>query len=283
MAAELLLELERRNRLPERYSILEVSADLQQRQFETLQRLAPHLLPRVDWLSTLPQTGFRGVVLANEVLDTLPVHRFSVRGDALVECYVTWKNSRFDWRELPLANPAIAQRLEANAGSLPDGFTSEVNLAADAWIAALADCLQSGVVLLIDYGFPSREYYHPQRNQGTLMCHYRHRSHSDPFVYPGLQDITAHVDFTSIAEAAYHCGLAVAGYTTQAYFLLANGIQDMINEVEPGGTQYLRLSQQIKTLTLPSEMGELFKVLALTKAYDYPLQGFQYRDLRGKL
>ncbi|WP_455367107.1 SAM-dependent methyltransferase, partial [Kaarinaea lacus] len=139
------------------------------------------------------------------------------------------------------------------------------------------------VMLIIDYGFPRAEYYHPQRAQGTLMCHYRHRSHDDPFVYPGLQDITAHVDFTAAAEAADAAGLRVAGYNSQAMFLLANGLETMLQSIDVNNPEFLRLARQVKTLTMPGEMGELFKVMALSKGYDRPLQGFQLQDLRVKL
>lgn len=162
-------------------------------------------------------------------------------------------------------------------------YCSEINLAAEDWIQTWAEHLQQGVVLLIDYGFPAHEYYHPQRVDGSLMCHYRHRAHDDPFIYPGLQDITAHVDFTAIAEAAFKAGLDVHGYTTQAMFLLSSGLESLLMDVgELEQQQQLILSQQVKKLTLPAEMGELFKVMALTKLYDEPLTGFVH-NMRGKL
>jgi SAM-dependent MidA family methyltransferase len=165
---------------------------------------------------------------------------------------------------------------------LPVGYVSEINLNAEAWIRSVADLLETGLILLIDYGFPRHEYYHPDRSSGTLMCHYRHRAHDDPFVLVGLQDITAHVDFTAMAEAAHAAGLQVAGYTTQAAFLLANGIAEFMNDA---GDERSRLerAQHIKKLTLPHEMGELFKVLALTRNFDEQLQGFTLRDLRRRL
>jgi SAM-dependent MidA family methyltransferase len=151
------------------------------------------------------------------------------------------------------------------------------------WIAALANVLESGLVLLVDYGFPRHEYYHAQRAQGTLMCHYRHRAHDDPFVYPGLQDITAHVDFTALAEAAVQAGLDVGGYCAQAHFLLSCQLDKMVAACDPQDPAYLAITQQVRTLTSPEEMGELFKVIALTKSLSTPLMGFSFRDQREKL
>jgi SAM-dependent MidA family methyltransferase len=291
MAAEILAELERLESLPNSYWILELSAELQQRQQETIAARVPHLMDRVQWLRSLPEQPFRGVVLANEVLDAMPVHRISwpaENGELPKEAYVAWQQDRFVWQlDLPGSD-----RLRQSASDIETllgehqgrEYYSEINLAAEAWINTMAEVLQAGMVLIIDYGFPRHEYYHPQRNTGTLMCHYRHRSHDDPFVYPGLQDITAHVDFTAVAEAGAAAGLHVAGYNTQGFFLLASGLHDMLAEVDPNDTaNYLRLSQQVKTLTLPSEMGELFKVIALTRGIDIPLLGFSQQDLRNRL
>jgi SAM-dependent MidA family methyltransferase len=267
--------------LPETYSILELSAELQQRQRQTLERKAPHLLERVVWL-TQPPAEFRGVVLANEVLDAMPVHRVRLQERQWRELRVGWNGQRFDWLSAPLEDGEVLRRLEG-LEALPEGYTTEVCIRADAWISQLGNTLREGLILLIDYGFPRHEYYHPERGQGTLMCHYRHRAHSDPFVYPGLQDITAHVDFTAVAEAALAAGLSVHGYTTQAMFLLATGLEQAMDGVEDAEQQY-RLAQQIKTLTLPSEMGELFKVMALGKGLaEITLMGFALHDLRGKL
>jgi len=280
MAADILLQLERMQALPSSYYILELSADLQQRQRQTLEHKAAHLLPRVVWLQQLPQT-FHGVILANEVLDAMPVHRLRLEHGQWRELLVGWDGPRLGWQAMPLEDAQVQQRLEGL--DLPEPYTTEVCTRADAWVAQLGEILQSGLVLLIDYGFPRHEYYHPERSQGTLMCHYRHRAHADPFVYPGLQDITAHVDFTAVAEAALSAGLSVYGYTTQAMFLLATGLEQAMDGVEDAEQQY-RLAQQIKTLTLPSEMGELFKVMALGKGLaDITLMGFALHDMRGKL
>ncbi|HEB93611.1 MAG TPA: SAM-dependent methyltransferase [Gammaproteobacteria bacterium] len=281
MAADLLAELALLGRLPERYFLLELSADLRQRQHETLAQKVPHLLARVQWLDSLPDGGFRGVVLANELLDALPVHLFQVEADGFTERCVTWRDGRFQWCSAGIGDVALAQGLAMRGEGLPEGYVSELNLAAGGWIGSVATLLQAGVVLLIDYGFPRHEYYHPQRDRGTLMCHYRHRVHDDPFVYPGLQDITAHVDFTAIAECAVDSGLDVLGYNTQGLFLLANGITELAQSDDE--REQLRLAQQVRTLTLPGDMGELFKVMALGRNYDVPLRGFMLQDLRGKL
>lgn len=296
MAADILAELERLDCLPAEYQILELSAELQQRQAQTIAAKVPHLVGRVTWLTALPAQPFNGIVLANELLDAMPVHRFCLpenSGTAPREAFVRWQEDRFAWLFDVPSSERLQERIAAIANLLgsnylgrerPQEFVSEINLAAEAWVKTIADCLNAGLILIIDYGFPRHEYYHPQRNTGTLMCHYRHRNHMDPFVYPGLQDITAHVDFTAIAEAAADSGLNVAGYNTQGFFLLAAGLNEMMAEVDPNNTvEYLRLSQQVKTLTLPGEMGELFKVLALTRNVEAPLLGFALQDLRNRL
>jgi len=283
MAADILLELERLQQLPAVYLILEVSGELRQRQRDTLQKQVPHLLDRVKWLDTLPGRGFRGVILANEVLDAMPVHLFFKDRQKLGELYVAWDGERFVWQKGGFSNSQIEARVKALNDRLPDNYRSEINLAMDAWIVSMAEMMEQAVMLIIDYGFSTQEYYHPQRAQGTLMCHYRHRSHDNPFVYPGLQDITAHVDFTAVAEAADGAGLQVAGYNTQAMFLLANGLETMLQSVGVDDPEFLQLARQVKTLTMPGEMGELFKVMALTRGYTHTLQGFQLQDLRVKL
>jgi len=287
MAADILAELERLGGLPARYQILELSADLRARQGETLAARVPHLLERVVWLDRLPD-AFAGVVLANEVLDAMPVHRFGVEAGQDFEWYVGWEDDGFVWRRGPLSDARLAARITALRGlpgvELPERFESEINLAAEDWMRSVAAILHSGMALIIDYGYPRREYYHPQRAGGTLMCHYRQRAHPDPLILAGLQDITAHVDFTAVAEAAVEGGLDVAGYTTQAHFLLACGLGTVLAELAGDDpVRHMELAAQVKRLTLPSQMGELFKVLALTRGFDAPLLGFSLRDLRGGL
>ncbi len=287
MAADVLAEMEVLGCLPEHYFILDVSADLRQRQRETLERRVPYLVERVRWLDRLPESGFTGVVLANELLDAMPVHLFRVENEGAQELYVAWEDDRFTWRSGLLSDPRLDERIAVIVDELGDwspGYTSEINLAAEDWVRSIAAMLERGLVLIIDYGFPRREYYHLERAGGTLMCHYRHRTHPDPLIHTGLQDITAHVDFTAVAEAAVEAGLAVAGYATQAHFLLGSGLMEMAAASNPDDTrQHLQLTQQVKKLTLPSEMGELFKVIALTRDIDMPLAGFSFQDQRGRL
>lgn len=283
MAADILAECERLQLLPDRYFILELSADLRQRQQERLVDSVPHLMNRVEWLDELPSSGFRGVVVANELLDALPVHCFAVEQDGIKERFVTWCEGRFQWLIDESESSSLSEQINTQAGELPVGYQSEINLAANAWITSIAGLLEAGVILLVDYGYSCAEYYHPERSSGTLMCHYRHRAHDDPFVYPGLQDITASVDFTAIAEGAVSAGLEVRGYTSQAYFLLANGITELAEADAGSERERLLNAQQIRTLTMPGEMGELFKVMALSKKYNAPLKGFSLQDMRHRL
>jgi SAM-dependent MidA family methyltransferase len=286
LATSLLSALADQDRVPDRYFILEVSADLRERQRRLIQERLPAFVERVHWLDTLPQERLQGVVLANEVLDALPVHRFRVEAGGIGEFYVTWEGNHFVWR-LGQAPEALTQAMtrlqQALLEPLAPGYTSEVNLAAGPWIATIGAVLEAGLVLLIDYGFPHREHYHPQRHEGTLMCHYRHRVHGDPLILVGLQDITAHVDFSAVAEAAHSAGLSVAGYTTQADFLLATGLLDYAVRAGGDARAQWELAQQVKLLTLPSEMGELFKVMALTRGIGGHLTGFSRSDQRGRL
>lgn len=287
MAADLLLELERLDILPRRYCILELSGELRERQRSAIEAVAPRLAGRVEWLDQLPDDGIRGAIVGNEVLDAMPITRFRLRGGAVVELGVAVEGGRFVWREMP-ASESLRERVEAlqrASGSVwCDGYESEINTALGPWIASLATSLEAGVMLFIDYGFSRREYYHPDRSGGTLMCHYRHRAHPDPLILPGLQDITAHVDFTAVAEAAHESGLKVEGYTTQANFLLGAGIDRFLHPGERPVAEHLRLAQGAKKLLLPSEMGELFKVIGLSRNFTgSPLSGFALRDLRNML
>jgi len=281
LAADMLLELEQRNNLPDRYNILEVSADLRCRQQALLQQRLPHLMDRVHWLDTLPE-HFMGAIVANEVLDALPVHRVRWQGSTPNEQGVAWSEQGFIWQERPLDEPALLQaaQLINESSSLPDNYVSEICLAARGLVNSLAHCLTQGAMLFMDYGFGAREFYHAQRAAGTLMCHYRHHAHDDPFWLPGLQDITAHVNFTDIAEVGIDAGLELLGYTNQAFFLINSGIADLLKDTSPENLRdYLPLSAQLQKLTSPAEMGELFKVLALGKNRANPLSGFARGDL----
>jgi SAM-dependent MidA family methyltransferase len=287
LAADLLEALADAGHLPERYLILELSGTLRDEQQATLARRVPRLLDRVEWLDAPPAEGFRGLVFGNEVADALPVSRFRIGADGVVEeAHVAIEGDGFAWSWRP-ASPELdagVAALQAEVGALPGGYTSEVCLRLAPWVATLAAPLAAGALLLIDYGYPRREYYLPERADGTLQCHYRQRAHGDPLRLAGLQDITAHVDFTALAEAGHATDLAVAGYTTQAHFLLGCGLDGLLAESDPNDTAaHLALMQQVRALTLPGEMGERFQALALTRGLDRPLRGFALRDLRGRL
>jgi len=282
LAVQLLGELERLEALPQRYLILEVSAHLRTVQRETIVReLPPALVERVQWLERLP-TDFSGCIIANEVLDALSVHVISSHQDGIYERGIGIEGDGFGWQERKLEAGVlhdIARELK-----LPADYMTEVCLALPALIASLADVLQRGAMLLIDYGFPRSEYYHPQRGGGTLMCHYRHLAHDNPLLFPGLQDITAHVDFTGVAEAGVKHGLQVLGYTSQAQFLINSGITDLLSRISPSdAASYLPLAAEAQKLLSPAEMGELFKVIALGKGLEQPLQGFTRGDKRHAL
>lgn len=277
LALDMLAELEQLGALPESYSILEVSADLRQRQQALLQQHLPHLAQRVHWLDALPES-YSGAVVANEVLDALPVHLVHWHDSALAERGVVVQGEGFAWAERDIA--AAALRAAAQKIVVPDDYVSEIGLAAQGLIHSLASRMQCGALLFIDYGFGAREFYHAQRSKGTLMCHYRHHAHDDPFYLPGLQDITAHVDFTAIAEAGIDAGLSLMGYTNQAFFLINGGITELLAQVSPEDLRtYLPLSAQMQKLTSPAEMGDLFKVIALSKNLEVRLSGFARGDL----
>jgi len=281
LAARLLIELERLQQLPEHYYLLELSADLRQRQREMIKQKAPHLINRVRWIDTLPTEKIRGVVLANELLDAMPVTLFRTTQEGTVERGVALDGDEFVWRDIP-ASPSLTERVEKL--QLENDYTSEINFQAEAWIRTVSNQMEAGVVLLIDYGFPTHEYFHPQRHMGTLMCHYRHRAHDNPLILVGLQDITAHVDFTTMANAAVESGFDVLGYTAQAPFLMSNGLEELVAKSDPDNARvHLEMTSQIKKLTLPSEMGELFKVMALGKNVDLELDGFRLQDRRNRL
>jgi|CZKO01.1.fsa_nt_gi SAM-dependent MidA family methyltransferase len=283
LAAGVLTRLAELEQLPRHYYILEVSADLRVRQSETLEGLPAALRSRVAWLDALPATPITGVVLANEVADALPFQRFVIDAEALYQRGVGLSD---DAALVDADRPASAA-LRAELGRIaPNGwprrYLSELCPMLGPWVAAIAEALSRGAVFLIDYGLPRHEYYHPQRNRGTLRCHFRHRAHDDPLLYPGLQDITAWVDFTRVAEAAVDAQLEVAGFCTQAAFLLANGIEAELAAAS-NTLERARLASQARVLLLPGEMGERFKVMALTRGFDEPLCGFAYQDLRRSL
>jgi SAM-dependent MidA family methyltransferase len=322
MAAAVLESLAAVGMLPERYSILEVSGDLAERQRERLSALPASLRERVIWLERLPERPVRGVILANEVLDALPCQRFVVgevahpaalgrlgagdsgAGDpsrrevgdtasfgsaigesAVYELGVSSSGDAFVERAAS-SDTALAAACESLLKELPQplasGYTSEVCLRLEPWIAGVGDCLERGLLLLFDYGLPRSHYYHPQRVNGTLRCHFKQLAHDDPYINVGVQDITAWVDFTRVAEAGLAAGLDVAGFCTQAGFLLATGIESFVAEAV-GTVEATRRAGEARRLLMPGEMGEAFKVMALTRDYDTVLDGFALQDLRHSL
>ena len=317
MAASVLTTLASLGSLPEQYAILEVSADLRERQRARIEQLPAGLRDRVTWLDTLPSKPMRGVILANEVLDALPCQRIVIRGDDVRELGVSVEAHlgrepgasveaasstaselavnrgaaagsgervsddravSFVEREAPARAEVAAAWRAVRSGlhfELEAGYRTELCTRLEPWIAGLSDSLEQGLVLLFDYGLPRAHYYHPQRTDGTLRCHYKQRAHGDPFINVGVQDITAWVDFTRVAEAADSAQLEVSGFATQAAFLLGLGIESLIADV--------RLASEARKLLMPGEMGEAFKAMALTRGLGIPLSGFSVQDLRHSL
>jgi SAM-dependent MidA family methyltransferase len=287
LAVDILQQLEKLDCLPEQYLIIELSAELKQRQEQLLQEKIPHLYSRVRWLNQLPEDVANAVVIANEVLDAMPVECFRVFDNKIEALMVGVEDDKLTIR-YSRANEVTEEKISSiqqrSEIEFSDGYRSEYNPAIAGWLSALDSKIDKMVALLIDYGYNEKEYYHADRTEGTLMCYYQHRAHDDIFWWPGLQDITAFVNFTDVAYCAVDLDMKVSGYTTQAAFLLANGLSDLhAEQVTDDVQQQIKLSQQIKTLTLPSEMGDRFKVMALTKNYDEPLVGFSMLDLRNRL
>lgn len=280
LAADLLAALEASDCLPEHYAIIELSGELRVRQAQILKERVPHLLERVCWLDALPE-DFSGCILANEVLDVMPVQLVVWREGSIFErCVALDESAYFVWQDRPAQG-----RLLAAAQALPvqmpeEGeYLSEICLAAQAWVTDWAARLRCGAMILIDYGYPQAEYYLPSRYSGTLQCYYRHRAHPDVLLWPGLNDITSFVDFTAIAEAAYAAGFSVAGYTSQASFLTNCGLLDLLATRGPSDeAPYLRAARAALRLVAPHEMGELFKVLMLTRGVDEAWLGLQKGD-----
>jgi len=305
LAAQVLTALEARGIGDVDYAIVELSGELRARQAATLAEHVPHLAARVRWLDAWPDT-IRGVVLGNELLDAMPARVFGLAGSDVVECGVAVASAessdagdpdagdsedapRLCWAERP-AEAGFAQRVRARLAQAWDGpaqahaYIGELGEQAEAWIRQLADRLVCGAVLLLDYGFPRHEFYHPQRHRGTLMCHYRHRAHTDPFLWPGLQDLTVHVDFTAIAESARGGGLDLLGYTTQARLLLDLGLLDEVQRSgAPGSAAYVRATRAVHTLISDAEMGELFKAIAFGRGVPDDALGFRSADRRAVL
>ncbi len=276
LATQILPELARLGQLPKTYYILELSAELQQRQKRTINTMPPKLGNTVVWLNTLPQ-DFSGIVIANEVLDAMPAKRLIKQFTHFSELGVGCQNDQLVWQ--------VFNQVYTNDKILPnnvsEGWITETNPRAAAWIDALSTVIKQGLVLLIDYGMNKDEYFHPQRGRGTLRCYYQHQASDDPFVHIGKQDITTSVNFSDIAQQAKNSGFEIGGYATQAMFLIALGIDEYLTQTDKN--KHIDWAQQIKQLVLPNAMGESFKVLALTKNMAVKLRGFAEQDLSHKL
>jgi len=276
LAAGLLNALAKDDALPSRYAILEVSPDLRERQRDTIARRAPEHVARVEWLDALPES-IDGAVLMNEVLDAIPPHLIARRNGEWFERGAGCA-AALHWQDRALADEALRAAAAERFPATGD-YLSEINLAAEALVEDVGRRMTGGAMLVFDYGFPRGEYYHAQRNEGTLMGHYRHRAHGDPFLWPGLSDLTAHVDFTAMALAGERSGLQVGGYAPQAAFLVGCGILDRLRDCgDPKELPYLREAAAVQKLTSPAEMGELFKVLALAKSANIAWPGFMLAD-----
>lgn len=282
LAGDLLTELNVLGCLPDQYYIYEISKGLQKKQQDYLQATHPQFFSRIIWLATLPE-NFTGTIVMNEVLDALPVHCFTIQQNTVKERCVTFKDNQFAF-QLSESENSAAQTLH-QLYALPNGYEFEINLQLDAMLAKLSRSLTKGIILIADYGYGQREYYHPQRKHGTLTCFYQHRQHNNPLLMPGLQDITAHVDFTRVIDIATDHGFGLAGYTSQAAFLLACGLTEHIIAAEKNlsTAETLKLHHAIKLLTLPTEMGERIKFMALSKNIDLALIGFGMQDKRREL
>lgn len=280
LCAQLLAALDERGVLPDRYCILELSPDLRERQQNTIREHCPELLECCRWLDRLPD-DFKGIVVANEVLDAMPVERFRVTESGVEIIQVSWSGDAFHETSRPAEDDEVPEIMDKG---LPAGYESEIGVMAQRWVSEIGNWLRRGVVLIIDYGFPAHEFYHPQRRRGTLMCHYRHKAHPDPYRHIGMQDITTHLDFSALACKADQAGLDVLGFTHQGAFLLSLGMLDLVKaDIESSSRNHWALSQQVQRLTQSHEMGELFKVLALGRDYPGELTGFQYLDHRARL
>ena len=283
LAADLLPALAALGCEPERYQILELSGELRARQEATLAEHAPEFFDRVEWLDELPER-FSGCLLGNEVLDAMPTHALRWSDESsrpgVLERGVGLAEGRLIFAERPATGALLAT---ANALAVQAPYRGEISLAARSWVSELARRLEQGAMLLIDYGLPRHELYHPQRDGSTLRCHYRHRVHDDPLWFPGLSDITSHVDFTAVAEAGFDAGLEVLGYISQANFLINCGVGELLQERRVGAGDTadmtdLRARGAVNVLLSPNEMGELFKVIALGRGVPGPLLGFSRGD-----
>ena len=288
LAASMLQRFQDIECLPKHYFILELGTELQQRQRETIEREVPELLDRVVWLDSLDDFSMSGIIVANELLDAMPVRCFTLEAGQIYERVVKAaaedSNESFIWGSEPADQHLMAVVNELPLGEIVEPYRSEINPQLKPWFASISRILNKGVALLIDYGYERADYYHPQRNDGTLICHYRQRVVNEPFYLPGLMDITANVDFTAVVESGTEAGLDFSGYTNQASFLFGAGLDHIFASVAGEDEQQrLELSAQIKMLTLPGEMGDRFKVIGFSRNFDHDLGGFGFNDLSYRL
>lgn len=287
LCIDILTQLQRDNNLPEHYYIIELSAPLRARQQHTIKQALPtELAARVVHLDKLPADNtLEAVIIANEVLDAMPVVVFDILDNTIQQCNVSLAQQQLTWTHSEVTDSALLTQLQAlQQRHQITSMRSEINPWLTPWIKSLYAMLTQGQVLLIDYGYGEAEYYRADRTMGTLSCHYQHHAHDNPLWYPGLQDITAKVDFTAVAQAALDAGFDITGYSSQAMFLLGNQITELLQQqMSNDETANHQLNQQLKTLTYPNGMGELFKVIALSKSCDLPMLDFSMRDMRDRL
>jgi SAM-dependent MidA family methyltransferase len=285
-ASDFLLECERLTALPKHYYIYEISLSLRKKQQAFLRSTCPALFERILWLDALP-IHFEGVIIANEVLDALPVHCFLIQEKRIKERCVAEKETHFVWQITEATSEELTEKAEKirELYALSNDYASEINTNLPPFVQAVSRSLKQGLILFADYGYGQAEYYHPERRKGTLTCFYQHKQHDDPLILPGQQDITAHVDFTSVIESAAQEDCELAGYTSQAAFLLASGLMEEAHRIESSLSivEAFRLHQAIKQLTLPMEMGERVKIMGLSKNMEGLLLGFKLQDRRRDL
>ncbi len=279
MAKDILLQLQQAQQLPQQYLILEPSRFLQDCQKKLLQQALPDYYDHIIWLNRLPK-NFRGMMIANEVLDALPVQLFCYQNQRLYEVMVAYDESEqqfaYDYQAADAKLSQFVQQWQSQQPFLAEGYQSEAHTLIPAWLNSLANCLEQGGILLIDYGYLAHEYYHPQRYMGSLICHSQHQANDKPFFLPGLQDISSFVNFSLVIEVGKQAGLDCVGYDSQANFLLNCGITELLANYDPNDVvNYLILSHQVKKLILPSEMGEKFKVVGFAKGIELDWLGFQ--------
>ncbi len=278
LAAQILFELGRLNSLPDKYFIIELSSQLRNTQNATIKKILPEIFDRVVWLSEFPN-NFKGVIIANEVLDAFPVKRISYSNGHFYELGVDFNGDRFHWKKF--REPFSSSKIPA-AKNFKEGYTTELNLQSSAWIKSLYEFITEGTILLIDYGMTRDEFFHPQRAEGTLKCFHKHKSSNDPFINIGEQDITSSVNFTDVEESAIDAGFEISGFTTQSMFLISLGIENFLKN-EEDDEKKAKIAQEIKQLVLPGTMGEVFKVMALNKKQSVKLDGFRELDLTSRL